>query len=77
MRDDGARDQAAAENSTAKSMSSASREPLRDRVRTLLRNPVFALPDEPLDKEAYRELVFRWTAHLADPLLGGEDDRGS
>ena len=59
------------------------RASLRQRVRTLLRDPVFAHPDEPLDKEAYRERVFRWTRHLAEqglgalaypPYVGGEDD---
>lgn len=44
--------------------------PIRDRVRTLLRDPVFAHPAEPLDKEAYRDLVFRWLQRLADQGIG-------
>ncbi|MDX1418415.1 MAG: acyl-CoA dehydrogenase [Rubricoccaceae bacterium] len=43
---------------------------LRARVRLLLQDPVFAYPEEPLDKEAHRELVFRWLTHLADQGLG-------
>ncbi|MDX1532084.1 MAG: acyl-CoA dehydrogenase family protein, partial [Rhodothermales bacterium] len=52
------------------SLLDGAREPLRDRVRTLLRDPVFAHPDEPLDKGAYRDLVFRWTQRLAEQGLG-------
>ncbi len=42
----------------------------RDRMRTLLRDPVFAYPPEPLPKEAYRDLVLRWTRRLAEQGLG-------
>ena len=46
------------------------RAPLRDRVRQILRDPVFAYPEPGLPKEEYRELVLQWTQRLADEGLG-------
>ena len=42
---------------------------LRDRIRTLLSDPVFAY-DYSLDTEAYRERVLKWCRILADEGLG-------
>ncbi|MEP0547695.1 MAG: acyl-CoA dehydrogenase [Rhodothermales bacterium] len=76
-------DDAGLDVAALRSVLGGAREALRDRVRTLLRDPVFAHPDEPLGKEAYRELVLRWTVHLAEQGIGavaypeyagGEDD---
>jgi acyl-CoA oxidase len=43
---------------------------VRDRVRALLSDPFFAYPEPGLLKEAYRDLVLRWTQRLADEGLG-------
>jgi len=43
---------------------------LRERVRLLLQDPVFAHPAEPLPKEEHRELVLRWLRLLAEQGLG-------
>jgi acyl-CoA oxidase len=42
---------------------------LRDRIRTLLRDPVFAYRDD-LPTRAYREQVLRWCRRLAEQGLG-------
>ncbi|NNF58066.1 MAG: acyl-CoA oxidase, partial [Rhodothermaceae bacterium] len=58
-------------------------QPLRERVRTLLRDPAFAYPDPQMPKEDYREVVLGWLKLLAEQGLGalaypeyvgGEDD---
>ena len=46
------------------------RKPLRDRVRLLLRDPIFAYPDAPLPKKEHRDLVYRWLERLAEQGLG-------
>ena len=46
------------------------RAPVRNRVRDLLQDPFFAYPEPGLQKEAYRELVYRWTQRLGDEGLG-------
>lgn len=52
-----------------KSVLDGPHEPLRDRIRTLLRDPVFRYrPD--LDTAAFREQVWDWTKILADQGLG-------
>ncbi|HEX8386674.1 MAG TPA: acyl-CoA dehydrogenase [Rubricoccaceae bacterium] len=43
---------------------------VRDRVRTLLSDPFFAYPEPGLLKEAYRDLVLRWTRRLAEEGVG-------
>ena len=57
--------------------------PLRDRIRTLLCDPLFAYPGTETTKEEMREIVLEWARLLADQGLGalafpeyagGEDD---
>ena len=43
---------------------------VRNRVRELLQDPFFAYPEPGLQKEAYRDLVFRWTKRLGEEGLG-------
>ena len=43
---------------------------VRDRVRELLQDPFFAYPEPGLQKEAYRDLVFRWTQRLGEEGIG-------
>ena len=43
---------------------------LRERVRRLLSDPVFAYPDPEISKADYRDLVLEWTQHLADQGIG-------
>ncbi|GAB5537447.1 MAG: acyl-CoA dehydrogenase [Rubricoccaceae bacterium] len=46
------------------------RADIRNRVRRLLQDPVFAYPDPEISKADYRDLVLTWTQHLADQGLG-------
>ena len=43
---------------------------VRQRVRTVLRDPAFAYPEPSISNDAYRDLVLRWTQLLADQGIG-------
>ncbi|MEM1054880.1 MAG: acyl-CoA dehydrogenase [Bacteroidota bacterium] len=61
------------------------RAEVREKVRSLLRDPAFARPDPEISKADYRDLVLKWTTLLADQGIGalaypeyagGQDDLG-
>lgn len=43
---------------------------VKARVRRLLSDPVFAYPEPGISNDEYRDLIYRWTKHLADQGIG-------